>query len=132
MNYEDMLEEAFKKIVKRDFQSRFQIPQIEAEVQPNRIIIKNFKKIAEYLRRDEKHIARYLLKNTASSGEISGEYLVINKKIKVEVVQKKLEDYIKSFVICKVCGQPDTRLIKEGRTYMINCDACGARYAIKE
>jgi len=131
MNYEEMLEEAFKKVVKRDFQSRFQIPQIEAEVQPNRIIIKNFKKIAEYLRRDEKHLARYLLKNTASSGEIS-EYLIINKKIKPEIVQRKLEDYVRLFVICKVCGQPDTRLIKENRIYIIQCDACGARYGVKE
>lgn len=132
MNYEELLEEAFKKVVKKEAQSRFQIPQVEVETQPNKIIVRNFKKIAEYLKRDEKHLAKYLLKSTASSGEINGDFLIIHKKLKREVIQKKLEDYIKSFVICKVCGQPDTKLIKEGRIYFIQCDACGARYAVKE
>jgi translation initiation factor 2 subunit 2 len=131
MNYEEMLEEAFKKIVKKETKERFQIPQIEGEMQGMRFIIKNFKKIAEYLKRDPKHLAKHLMLSLATSGSIEGEILILNSKLRGEVVQQKLEDYIKKYVICKVCGEPDTRLIREDRVYFIQCEACGARYAVK-
>ncbi len=131
MNYEEMLEEAFKKIVKKESRDRFQIPQIEGEVQGSRFIVKNFKKIAEYLKRDPKHLAKQLLLSLAASGSIDGESLVINSKVKKEMVQKKLEEYIKKYVMCKICNEPDTKLIKEDRIYFIQCDACGARYVAK-
>jgi len=131
MNYEELLEEAFKKIVKRETKDRFQIPQIEGELQGARFVIKNFKKIADYLKRDPKHLAKCLLLSLASSGSMEGETLVLNLKARKEAVQQKLEEYIKKYVFCKICGEPDTRLVKEGRIYFIQCDACGARYAAK-
>jgi translation initiation factor 2 subunit 2 len=131
MNYEEMLEEAFKKIVKREARERFQIPQIENEIQGTKFIIKNFKKISEHLKRDPKHLAKFLMLSLASSGSIEGEALVLNSKLKREVVQQKLEEYVKKYVFCKVCNEPDTKLIKEGRIYFIRCEACGASYAVK-
>ncbi|MFZ8830382.1 MAG: translation initiation factor IF-2 subunit beta [Candidatus Aenigmatarchaeota archaeon] len=131
MNYEEMLEEAFKKIVKREAKERFQIPQIENEIQGTKFIIKNFKKISEHLKRDPKHLAKFLMLSLASSGSIEGEALVLNSKLKREVVQQKLEEYVKKYVFCKVCNEPDTKLIKEGRIYFIRCEACGASYAVK-
>jgi len=131
MNYEELLEEAFKKIVKKETKDRFQIPQIEGELQGTRFVIKNFKKIAEYLKRDPKHLAKHLLLSLASSGSIEGEALILNLKARKETVQQKLEEYIKKYVFCKICGEPDTRLVKEDRIYFIQCDACGARYAAK-
>jgi translation initiation factor 2 subunit 2 len=131
MNYEEMLEEAFKKIVKKEAKERFQIPQIEGELQGERFIVRNFKKIAEYLKRDSKHLAKHLMLSLATSGSIEGEALVLNSKLKRETVQQKLEEYIKKYVFCRVCNEPDTRLVKEDRIYFIQCDACGARYAVK-
>jgi len=131
MNYEELLEEAFKKIVKKETKDRFQIPQVEGEIQGTRFVIKNFKKIADYLKRDSKHLAKYLLLSLASSGGIEGEALILNLRARKEAVQQKLEEYIKKYVFCKICGEPDTRLVKEGRIYFIECDACGAKYAAK-
>ncbi len=131
MDYEILLEEAFKKIVKKETKDRFQIPQIEGELQGAKFLIKNFKKIAEYLKRDPKHLAKQLMLSLASSGNIEGDVLVLNSKLRRDVVQQKLEDYIKKYVFCKVCGEPDTKLIKENKVYFIQCDACGARYAVK-
>jgi len=131
MNYEELLEEAFKKIVKKETKDRFQIPQVEGEIQGTRFVIKNFKKIADYLKRDPKHLAKYLLLSLASSGGIEGEALILNLRARREAVQQKLEEYIKKYVFCKICGEPDTRLVKEGRIYFIECDACGAKYAAK-
>jgi translation initiation factor 2 subunit 2 len=131
MNYEELLEEAFKKIVKKETKDRFQIPQIEGEMHGTRFIVRNFKKIADYLKRDPKHLAKYLMLSLATSGSIEGETLVLNTKVRRDIVQKKLEEYIRKYVFCKVCGEPDTKLIKEDRIYLIQCDACGARYAVK-
>jgi len=131
MNYEELLEEAFKKIVKRETKDRFQIPQIEGEMQGTKFIVRNFKKIADYLKRDPKHLAKYLMLSLATPGIIEGETLALNTKVRRDVVQQKLEEYIKKYVFCKVCGEPDTKLIKEDRIYFIQCDACGARYAVK-
>jgi translation initiation factor 2 subunit 2 len=131
MNYEELLEEAFKKIVKKETKDRFQIPQIEGEMQGTRFIVRNFKKIADYLKRDPKHLAKYLMLSLATSGSIEGETLVLNTKVRRDIVQQKLEEYIRKYVFCKVCGEPDTKLIKEDRIYFIQCDACGARYAVK-
>lgn len=131
MNYEELLEEALKKIVKKEVKERFQIPQIEGELQGERFIVKNFKKIAEVLKRDPKHLAKYLMISFAASGSIEGEALILNSKLKRDAIQQKLEEYIKKYVFCKVCKEPDTRLVKEGRIYFIYCDACGARYAVK-
>ncbi|MDT7859048.1 MAG: translation initiation factor IF-2 subunit beta [Candidatus Aenigmarchaeota archaeon] len=131
MEYEEMLEEALKKIVKKETKERFQIPQIESEIQGPKFIIKNFKKIAEYIKRDPKHFAKFLMLSLASSGSIEGETLVLNSKLKREVVQQKVEEYIKRYVFCKVCNEPDTKLIKEDRIYFIRCEACGASYAVK-
>ena len=131
MNYEELLEDAFKKIVKKETKDRFQIPQVDGELQGTRFVIKNFKRIAEYLKRDPKHLAKYLMLSLATSGSIEGDALILNLKTRKEVVQQKLEEYIKKYVFCKICGEPDTRLVKEGRIYFIQCDACGARYAAK-
>jgi translation initiation factor 2 subunit 2 len=131
MNYEELLEEAFKKIVKKETKDRFQIPQIEGEMQGTRFIVRNFKKVADYLKRDPKHLAKYLMLSLATSGSIEGESLVLNTKVRRDIVQQKLEEYIRKYVFCKVCGEPDTKLIKEDRIYFIQCDACGARYAVK-
>jgi translation initiation factor 2 subunit 2 len=131
MNYEELLDEAFKKIVKKETKDRFQIPQIEGEMQGTRFIVRNFKKIADYLKRDPKHLAKYLMLSLATSGSIEGETLVLNTKVRRDIVQQKLEEYIRKYVFCKVCGEPDTKLIKEDRIYFIQCDACGARYAVK-
>jgi translation initiation factor 2 subunit 2 len=131
MKYEEMLEEALKKIVKKEVKERFQIPQIESEIQGTKFIIKNFKKIAEYLKRDPKHLAKFLMQSLASSGGIEGETLVLNSKLRKEVVQQKLEEYVKKYVFCKICNEPDTKLIKEDRIYFIRCEACGASYVGK-
>ena len=131
MNYEELLEEAFRKIIKKETKDRFQIPQVEVEIQGARTLIKNFKKIVEYLKRDNKHLAKYLMLSLASSGSIERDVLVLNLKTRKETIQQKLEEYIKKFVFCRVCGEPDTKLLEENDLYFIECDACGAKYVAK-
>ncbi|HDM92466.1 MAG TPA: translation initiation factor IF-2 subunit beta, partial [Candidatus Korarchaeota archaeon] len=34
--------------------------------------------------------------------------------------------FIERYVICPICGRPDTKLVKVKRTLMQKCMACGA------
>ena len=130
MNYEEMLEEALSKIERKETKQRFQKPVVQSIVQSNKTIIKNFGKIADYLRRDRKHLAKYLMQNLAAPGVIQGDSLILNSRISSTIIQKKLDNYIKDYVICKVCGSADTRLEKEGRILYLRCEACGAKYPV--
>jgi translation initiation factor 2 subunit 2 len=35
-------------------------------------------------------------------------------------------NYTETFVLCSECGKPDTRINKEGRVLVLECEACGA------
>jgi translation initiation factor 2 subunit 2 len=34
--------------------------------------------------------------------------------------------YTETFVLCSECGRPDTKINKEGRILVLECEACGA------
>ncbi len=131
-DYEALLKSAMEKMPKREGTGkRFKIPQAVVEAQGSRTVIKNFSEIATSLRREPAHIARFVAKELAAPGSVQNESLVLQVKVSGEVLQKKIEDYIKNFVYCRVCGEPDTKLEKEDRITFIRCEACGARSAAK-
>ena len=131
-DYQKLLKQAIEKIPRKESTGkRFKIPEVVCEIQGNKTLIKNFIEISTILRRDPKHLSKYLLKEMATPGNIQGAMLILNTKITRENLQKKLEDYIREFVYCKVCGEPDTKLNKEGRIVFIVCEACGAKYPIR-
>ena len=39
--------------------------------------------------------------------------------------------YVREFVICPVCGKPDTEMLSEKGIKLKNCLACGAKNPIK-
>jgi len=42
-----------------------------------------------------------------------------------------LKEYIDTYVMCSECNRPDTHLVKQGRTILIRCDACGAFRSVR-
>ena len=132
LDYESLLKSAMEKIPKKEAGgSRFKVPQAVVESQGSKTVIKNFSEIAAALRREPAHIVRFIAKELAAPGSVQSGSLVLQVKVSREVLQKKLEDYIKKFVYCRVCGEPDTKIEKEDRIVFIRCEACGARSAAK-
>jgi len=130
--YEDMLKNAMEKMPKKSKEEkRFEIPRVITLIQGNKTIIKNFGEIVSALRRDERHLAKYIFKQLATPGNIENGTLVLQRKVYNDMLQKKLEDYIKEYVFCKVCGEPDTLLEKENRMIFMKCEACGARSSMR-
>jgi len=131
-DYNRLLEVAFDKMPKKvQDKDRFQIPQAATEIQGNKTLVRNFSDIADILRREPSHLAKYLFKELATPGTIQGSILILQTKLSPAIIQKKIESYINEYVYCKVCSEPDTRFVKEGRITYVQCDACGSRSVYK-
>jgi translation initiation factor 2 subunit 2 len=132
MQYLELLKEGMKKVKKREFEGRFKVPEPEIQVLGNKTIFRNFLQVASAIRRDPKHLAKYLLKELATSGNIQSEQLIFNSRIFKENLEKKIQDYLKNYVYCKICNSPDTKIIKERRILFMICEACGAKSPVKK
>lgn len=131
-NYEQLLEQAYAKVkVIEKGGERFEIPKVQGQVMGNDTIITNFVSIADYLRRDKDHMAKFLMKELAVPGRIDGPRLVLKTKLNSMKVNEKIALYTKEFVICPVCSKPDTEVISEKGIKYKNCLACGAKSPIK-
>lgn len=132
MEYEKLLEEAYSKIKTAGKDERFEIPQAESFVQGAFTIVKNFSQIADYLRRDVKHMLKFFARELAAPGSLEGGKAIFQTRVSQKTVQQKLEEYINEYVLCKECKRPDTKLIKEERIMVMKCEACGAKCAVKQ
>lgn len=130
--YETLLNKAYKEVkVVSHSGERFEIPKVQGQVSGKNTIITNIKLIADYLRRPIEPLAKFLFKELATSGKIDGDRLILNTKLNSSRVNEKIEFYAKEFVICPVCGKPDTEIIAEKGIKYKHCLACGAKSPIK-
>ncbi|MFQ6075787.1 MAG: translation initiation factor IF-2 subunit beta, partial [Candidatus Bathyarchaeia archaeon] len=93
----------------------------------NRTIIHNFKEFCDRLRRDQNHFLKFLSSELATAGTIEGARAVFQGRFRADILERLVSRYVKDFVICPVCNQPDTRIVREDRFNFLICDACGAK-----
>lgn len=130
--YEKSLDRALEQIPKAVFEKeRFQIPEADVIVFGNRTALKNFKVIASALNREPEHMIKYLLRELGVAGNIDGHQAVFQGKFAKAAVDDRIKRYVEEFVICRECGGPDTKLVRKERVYMLRCEACGARAAVR-
>lgn len=131
-DYRQLLKKAVEKLPQKTaFKERFVLPELACEQHGNKTLLKNFGDLFAALRREPKHLARYLFKEFATRGSIQNSTLILDTKISKENLRKKIESYMQEFVNCKVCNEPDTKLVKEGRYLFMVCEACGAKSTIR-
>lgn len=130
--YDNLLNRARDKLPEEiSHHERFQIPDVDAMVEGNTTILRNFNEIVDKINRDAEKVLKYLLRELGTAGERENERVVFKGKISPKKIENKLEDYVEKYVLCPECGRPDTRLVKEGRVTIMRCDACGAHGPIK-
>lgn len=131
--YEDMLDKYYEEEPEdTDKEERFEVPKPRTHIQGGKTIIKNYKKITGKLRRDPKHLLKFLSKELATAGNLEGDQASLKGKFKSYQIKKKLKKYIKQYVMCEECGKADTNLINfKGAKYK-RCEACGARSPVEE
>jgi len=132
-NYDELLENAYEKIPENVKKlSRFKIPEVEIRIESKNTYISNFNKIINILNRDRKHFMGIFLKKAGTMGEIRGQQLFLKGVYKEQVLNRLIEQYAKTYVLCKICNKPDTEMQREGKNLFLKCTACGAREEIKE
>jgi translation initiation factor 2 subunit 2 len=110
---------------------RFQIPAPEIVVEGKTTILRNFEDIVNAIRRDPNMVLTYLLRELGTAGTLDGRRVVFKSKVTAQQVEDRVKSYVDAYVLCQECGRPDTRLVKEDRIAMLECDACGARRPVK-
>ena len=130
-SYEELLKRGLKKAPKETLSDgRFEIPRAQLLRAGQKTIITNFAEIASHLRREQNHLLKFLLKELATSGELSGPRLTVIGTFSETAVDSKIEKYAKAYVFCTECKKPDTKLVKEGEYVIMKCEACGARHPV--
>jgi len=132
MEYADLLKRGREKLPEAVFTAeRFEIPSVKGHLEGNKTIISNFLQIAGILNRDPKHVLKFILRELATPGDIKGNFLVLGRKISASMINQKISQYARLYVICTECGKPDSQLIKEGEIEFLKCLACGSKHPIK-
>lgn len=132
MSYEQLLEKAYKsvKVVMHNGE-RFEIPRVSGEISGKNTIVTNIYIIANYLRRPVEQLSKFLQKELAVAGRLEYGRLILKTKLNSAKVNDKVEKYAKEFVICPVCGKPDTEIVSDKGVKLKHCLACGANSPVK-
>lgn len=132
-DYDKLLEKAYEKIPENVKQSsRFETPKVVVRFESKNSFIVNFSKIINTLNRDARHFLGIFLKKAGTMGEIRGQQLFLKGRYKEQVLNRLIENYTKTYVLCNICNKPDTQIQREGKKIYLKCTACGAREEIKE
>ncbi len=132
LSYEQLLARA-KKALPDALSSgeRFQVPAPDIVYEGKTTILRNFEDIVQAIRRDPDMVLTYLLRELGTAGTLEGRRVVFKSKVTNQQVEERIKSYVEAYVLCQECGRPDTRLVKEDRVAMLECDACGARRPVK-
>lgn len=129
MDYEQLLKRGMKKVPEKiDEKERFEVPRMRVSIAGSRTTITNFSEIASVLRRKTNHLMKFMLKELATKGNMSGTRMEVMGNFSEEMVNRKLDLYVKTYVACPECGKHDTKLVKERGFIFIKCEVCGARH----
>ena len=132
-DYESLLKRLQRQLknTSRKEASRLEIPSPQIIWVGQRTIFRNFIEFPKALRRDPEKLLLYLNKELASAGYNAGERVIILGRKEPSSFGTLIDRYVKEYVICPVCGSPDTRTEKNKKLGFLLCEACGARSSIK-
>lgn len=109
---------------------RFVLPELDILQEGKITVFRNFIDVTDKVRRDPQHLLQFLLRELGTPGNIEGRRVVFKAKINPQNIKDKIQIYTDSYVICSECGLPDTKMVKDDRTLILECEACGARRSI--
>src|SRR3989338_9733253 len=101
---------------------RFEIPKAQLQRAGLRTIFANFDSVAQKLRREPEHLLKYILKQLATSRETRTEQVILIGNFSEDQVNRKIQQYVEAYVLCKECSRPDTKLVREDRLEALKCE----------
>jgi translation initiation factor 2 subunit 2 len=130
--YQKLLDRAFDKLPNLTAErTDFVIPAADVLSEGTKTIIRNIAVIADRARRNGADIARYMGKEFSVPVNVEEQRLIMNGKFPAEEINRRINRYFEMYVICKECKKPDTHLENAEKGMYLVCEACGARYWVK-
>ncbi len=127
MDYEASLDRAMAEVPDiADSDERLNMPDPQAERDGAFTRLTNLGDIADGLSRETDHIHRFVQRDLGTSGKLEEGRARYSGRFSAGDFATTLDRYVEEYVTCSECGLPDTRLVRENRTPMLRCDACGA------
>jgi translation initiation factor 2 subunit 2 len=130
--YSELLERVLSSTPPQRPSRRLEVPLVQSFNEGMKTMINNLDKIAQILMRDRDHLLKYMVKRLATSGSRVDEKIIQKGKFKKDQLNAVVEEYMKDYVFCPVCNQPDTALTKEKGIQYLVCSSCGARVAVRK
>jgi translation initiation factor 5 len=87
--------------------------------------LSNIKSISDQLGDDIELIIKYIKKKINTNITKKNNIYIINKIITKNELEDFLEEYIKLFVLCKACGNPEFSKTNTKKEEIRTCKACG-------
>jgi len=106
---------------------RFELPEPDIYWLGRKTIFKNFMDYPRVMRRDPNRLLMYLAKELATAASLDGEKAIFIGRKDRQSFSVLLKRYVKDYVLCPICGSPDTHTEKLKRLQFLVCEACGAR-----
>ncbi len=133
MDFDNLLDRGYGSLPESTLvkSERFEMPKVKGHIEGNKTVISNFFQIASAFRRPLEHLLKFVLKELATPGEVRGNMLILGSKIPASRINEKIEKYAMEYVLCKECGKPDTKIVKEDEYLFKRCQACGAKQPIQ-
>ncbi|DAC67041.1 TPA: translation initiation factor IF-2 subunit beta [Candidatus Thalassarchaeaceae archaeon] len=130
--YDALLDRARDRIPKDiSERNRWTMPPPEILVEGSQTILRNFAAIVDSMDRDPNHVYQYLVNELGTSGTREQVRVLFKGRIPPKRIKEKLVGYVKAYILCEQCRAPDTRFIKEDRTTLLKCQACGATRPVR-
>lgn len=110
--------------VKDDFY-RYKMPALKIQsMNNNTTVLINIDVVAKSLNRSIHDILTFLKKKLNTGGDV--KKMSLSGIWSKDILQSTLQHYINKYVLCKICGNPETELLNN---YMI-CKACSNKTKI--
>ena len=131
-DYDALLDRARERIPKHiSERSRWTMPVADVLIEVSQTILRNFADIVSAMDRDSNHVYQFLLNELGTSGTREQIRVMFKGRVPPMRIKEKLVAYVKAFILCDQCQAPDTRFVKEGRTTLLKCQACGGTRPVR-
>jgi len=131
-DYQKLLDRALSQLPQRTEQKgRFEPPHAQSSISGNRTVLFNLREICDRIGRDRDHLLKYLAGELATSASLDDDHAIFQGRFDNRTIDGLVQRYIEDAVLCPICHQPDTKIIRKDRISQLQCEACGATSPIR-
>ena len=110
---------------------RYKMSRLIVKFEKNGTLLVNIMEIAKQLNRPACHLMKYLSYRKATRFDV--KKMSLAGRHQAADLQPLIVDYVREFVICPQCDNPETSLERQSETELkLVCMACGGKTALKK